>query len=155
MRRDARTAGPSPSLWRATEIMAPPPTAKKWPASGKARQNQRRKAAHLAFVRKLSCVACGRAGETIQPAHVRTGTDGGMGLKPSDRHVVPLCALCHARQHRVGELTFWSALRIEPLDLALRLWTATGSLEDGEEAVRQTRLQIQLARHPNDLRRDR
>src|SRR5215831_15985701 len=71
--------------------------------------------AHLAFVRQLSCVACGRAAPS-DAAHVRTGTDGGTGMKPGDRYAIPLCAACHAKQHRVGELTFWSTLRIDPVN---------------------------------------
>src|SRR5215472_15246175 len=86
------------------------------------------------FVRQLPSVACGKAAPS-EPAHVRTGTDGGVGMKPGDRYAVPLCANCHARQHRVGELTFWSALRFDPLNVALRLWTVSADLTAGERIV--------------------
>jgi hypothetical protein len=33
-------------------------------------------------------------------------------MKPGDRYAVPLCTACHAKQHRIGELIFWSALHI-------------------------------------------
>jgi hypothetical protein len=75
---------------------------------GKPKPNLRSRVAHLAFVRQLSCVACGKAAPS-EAAHVRTGTHGGAGMKPGDRFAVPLCATCHAKQHRIGELTFWSA----------------------------------------------
>ena len=48
------------------------------------------------------------------------------GIKPSDRYSVPLCSSCHALQHQFGELTFWSTLRIDPLNVAFRLWTHIG-----------------------------
>src|SRR5262249_16915396 len=112
---------------------------------GKARPNLRARVAHLAFVRQLSCVACGKAAPS-DAAHVRTGTDGGMGSKPGDRFAVPLCTTCHAKQHRVGELTFWSTLRIDPLDVAFRLWTISADVEAGERAVFRARQRINLAK---------
>jgi hypothetical protein len=89
-------------------------------ARRKRQPNLSRRVQHLAFVRQLPCVACGKAAPS-DAAHVRTGTDGGLWVKPGDRYVVPLCTPCHAKQHRVGELTFWSALRIDPLNVAWRL----------------------------------
>jgi hypothetical protein len=77
---------------------------------------------------------------------VRTGTDGGVGMKPGDRYAVPLCTACHAKQHRVGELTFWSALRIDPLNVALHLWTVSANVEAGERTVFRARQQINLAK---------
>jgi len=77
---------------------------------------------------------------------VRTGTDGGVGIKPSDRYAVPLCTACHAKQHRVGELTFWSALRFDPLDVTLRLWTVSADLAAGERIVFRARQRIDLAK---------
>jgi hypothetical protein len=53
---------------------------------------------------------------------------------------------CHAKQRRVGELTFWSALRIDPLNVASRLWTLWGDLKAGERTVFRARQQIDLAK---------
>ena len=105
----------------------------------------RSRVAHLAFVRLLPCVACGKAAPS-DAAHVRTGTDGGTGMKPGDRYAVPLCAACHARQHRVGELTFWSTLRIDPINVALRLWSISADVEGGERTVFRARQRINLAK---------
>ena len=104
----------------------------------------RRRAQHLGFVRQLPCVACGKAAPS-EAAHVRTGTDGGVGVKPGDRYTVPLCTVCHAKQHRIGELTFWSALRIDPINVALRLWTVSADLQAGERTVFRARQRIDLA----------
>ena len=107
--------------------------------------DSRRRGQHLNFVRQLPCVACGRAAPS-EPAHVRTGTDGGVGIKPGDRYAVPLCTACHSKQHRIGELSFWSALRIDPLNVAFRLWIVSADLKAGERAVFRARQQIDLAK---------
>ena len=75
---------------------------------------------------------------------MRSGSDGGAGTKPSDRYSVSLCTSCHALQHEFGELTFWSALRIDPLNVALRLWTVSGDIEAGQRIVFRARQRINL-----------
>jgi hypothetical protein len=73
------------------------------------RETRFRSQRHLTHVRSFACVCCD-AEAPIEAAHVRLGSDGGMGSKPSDFYAVPLCggpAGCHQRQHREGERTFW------------------------------------------------
>ena len=65
----------------------------------------RRSPAHRAWVRKFACCGCG-ATAAIECAHVRVGTDGGVGIKPSDKWVISLCRDCHSRQHQIGEQSF-------------------------------------------------
>lgn len=65
----------------------------------------RRSPAHRAWVRGHACSACGSM-SGIECAHVREGTDGGVGMKPSDRWTISLCAECHRKQHQLGEGTF-------------------------------------------------
>ena len=67
-------------------------------------------------------------------------------MKPSDRYSVPLCSSCHALQHEFGELMFWSALRIDPLNVAFRLWTVSGDLKAGERIVFRARQWIDLTK---------
>jgi hypothetical protein len=57
-------------------------------------------------VRKHHCSVAGCKRGPIECAHVRTGTDGGVSLKPSDRWCISLCAHHHAEQHRLGERRF-------------------------------------------------
>jgi hypothetical protein len=123
----------------------PPSRIPRTVARSKPAPNFRRRMQHLAFVRQLPCVACGKAAPS-DAAHVRTGTDGGLGMKPGDRYAVPLCTTCHAKQHRIGELTFWSALRIDPLNVAMRLWTISADIKAGERTVFRARQQIDLAK---------
>ena len=61
---------------------------------------------HRAWVRRHHCGVAGCLAITIECAHVRSGTDGGVGLKPSDRWTVSLCSMHHAEQHRIGERQF-------------------------------------------------
>jgi hypothetical protein len=75
---------------------------------------------------------------------VRSGADAGAGMKPSDRYSVSLCTSCHVLQHQFGELTFWSFLRIDPLNVAFRLWTVSGDVKAGERIVFRARQQIDL-----------
>ena len=62
--------------------------------------------AHRAWVRKHKCSVpeCDRL--PIECAHVRSGTDGGTALKPSDRWLLSLCAYHHQQQHCIGEAAF-------------------------------------------------
>lgn len=86
--------------------------------------------AFLAFVRREPCCACGAS--PSQAAHVRMGCpaigkrNAGIGEKPSDRWCVPLCRWCHLdshqSQHNVGERVFWRNARLDPFELATKLW---------------------------------
>jgi len=114
-------------------------------ARGKPKPNLHRRGQHLAFLRQLPCVACGKAAPS-EAAHVRTAADGGVGMKPADRYAVPLCTTCHVKQHQMGELPFWSALRIDPLNVSLRLWTISADIKAGERIVFRARQHINLAK---------
>lgn len=55
-----------------------------------------------------------------------------------------------ALQHEFGELRFWSTLRIDPLNVAMRLWTVSGDINAGERIVFRAR---QENRFNDDLNR--
>ncbi len=74
--------------------------------------------AHRAWVRRHACCVPGCAELPIECAHVRTGTDGGTALKPSDRWTVSLCRSHHAEQHRIGEPAFEKRYAIDLRALA-------------------------------------
>ena len=74
--------------------------------------------AHRAWVRKHHCSVPGCLALPIECAHVRRGTDGGTGLKPSDRWVVSLCAKHHMEQHRIGERAFERKYGLDLFELA-------------------------------------
>ena len=100
------------------------------------RRGHGRAPTYLARVRLLPCLACG-----VEPAgvaaHVRRqsgtfGKHGGMGIKPQDKWVVPLCHGCHTldpnSQHRVGEVLFWARIGLNPLLVAERLYAQRDDL---------------------------
>ena len=110
---------------------------------GKTNARFRKHSQHLAFVRQLACVVCGKSAPS-EAAHVRSGSDGGAGMKPADRYCVSPCSDCHALQHQFGELRFWSAVRIDPINVAFRLWTVSRDIKARERIVFRARQQIDL-----------
>ena len=112
-------------------------------APGEPKAQVRRRSQHLAFIRQLPCVVCGTAPPS-EAADVRSGADGGAGMKPADRYCISLCSDCHALQHQFGEQTFWSTVRIDPLNVAFRLWTVSGDIKADERIAFRARQQIDL-----------
>lgn len=80
------------------------------------RTNRFKSQKHRDFVRTFACsnVDC-KDGRPIEVAHVRTGSDGGMGRKPSDYFTVSLCRSCHVLQHQQGEETFWRGKNVNSI----------------------------------------
>lgn len=77
----------------------------------------KRSPAHRSWVRGFACCTCGSQ-VAIECAHVRTGTGGGMGVKPSDRWCISLCKDCHTEQHHIGETSFAKKHKIDLKALA-------------------------------------
>jgi len=96
----------------------------------KRKQNEK----HLSFIRSLPCCTCPKTAP-CEAAHIRMGTNGGMGLKPTSEWVVPMCHKCHnLEQHRVGENAFWPDIALAK-QLANNLHTVTGDDFFGKLAV--------------------
>jgi len=74
--------------------------------------------AHRAWVRKHHCCVPGCKRLPIECAHVRSGTDGGTALKPSDCRCISLRAHHHPEQHRLGEGRFERKYLISFTELA-------------------------------------
>ena len=127
-------------------FMRAPPRIAREVAKSKRQADPKRNASHLDFVRSLPCVVCGKLPRS-EAAHIRVGTDGGMATKPSDKFSVPLCCGpdgCHAKQHRIGEITFWANSGIDPMTVAARLWTVSGDEAQGRRAVARARQAARL-----------
>ena len=92
---------------------------------------------HLRFIRSLCCCVCLKT-YSVQAAHLRKGVPlehkGGMGMKPSDCYVTPLCHDCHSRQHNKGEDTFWKDVSL-PASLAESLYKLSGNKEKSIQAI--------------------
>lgn len=87
--------------------------------------------AHLRNVSRLPCLLTQRYG--VQVAHLRY-TDGrygkrhvGLGEKPDDRWVVPLCPALHmmntgSQHHDGNEQLWWSEMGVDAIRVAHLLW---------------------------------
>jgi hypothetical protein len=96
----------------------PLPARRKRESAETGRDKRARSPAHLSFVRGHECSVSGCKGVPIEVAHVRVGTDGGTGLKPSDNWTISLCREHHQEQHAIGEPAFEARRRINMKDLA-------------------------------------
>ena len=112
--------------------------------------------AHLAWVRGHECAIAGkyfdrdmdgrgrwphRCEGKVIAAHVRTGTDGAAGIKPSDCWVIPLCESmtggAHKAQHNWGEATFERRYGIDMKAIAAQLWRASPHRIRYERRIRE------------------
>jgi hypothetical protein len=99
---------------------------------------------HLAWLKTLPCLISGTR-KDVEAAHIRYAEPvygkrlTGMGEKPSDRYAVPLSRLFHDEQHRGNERAFWAHHGIDPLFVALSLWSCSGDDEAGEAVITAAR----------------
>jgi hypothetical protein len=85
---------------------------------------RRRDKAHLRYVASKACLVCGR--EPVDPHHLRFAQAPTLGRKVSDEFTVPLCRSHHRELHRArNESKWWSALGLDPMPVAARLWNET------------------------------
>ena len=107
------------------------------------RQPRKKDAKHLAYIRQLPCLICGRP--PSEAAHVRFADVAygkrptGAGEKPDDGWTVPLCADHHRllpeSQHAHGERGWWREQGIDPLKVARHLQEVSGDIFKGTVIV--------------------
>lgn len=89
------------------------------------REPKRPDANHGALIRQLPCLRCG-----VEPCGEGAHVKKGLGHWRPPHRLVPLCPGCHRidadAQHKIGEEAFWSALGIDPVKVAKRLFEASG-----------------------------
>jgi hypothetical protein len=102
---------------------------------------------HCAFVRSLPCLICGDDIST-ECAHVRFNDarvakfNPGVGQRPDDRFTLPLCNDCHqgnGGQHGSGERKWWEARGIDPILIALALYSVSGNAEEAALIIKAQR----------------
>lgn len=91
---------------------------------------------YLAFLRTKPCCICGRVGET-EAAHIRIGFFA-MQKKPDDKDATPLCRDHHRQQHSTNELLFWGHHRLNPFEIAERLYREYGGTGGKPRQKRKT-----------------
>lgn len=77
---------------------------------------------YLDSMRGRPCLACGAQDETVVPAHVRTGHEGGTSLKPGDDLTAELCMRCHADQEANPGPEWWLLVLKQLLRERYRVW---------------------------------
>jgi len=101
--------------------------------------SQIRCVAHLKWVRGHECVMAALllhfCDGKVEAAHVRSGTDGGVGIKPSDIWVIPLCSRAHRYQHDIGEAAFEKEFNINMKDIAKGLARHSPALRKRAKAL--------------------
>ena len=77
---------------------------------------------HCKFVTTQPCLVCGRG--PSEAHHIRFVAQArALGRKVSDEYTVPVCRLHHRELHRYGdEVSWWAAVNVDPLPIALELW---------------------------------
>lgn len=128
-------------MTRAGRIAIPPTAFRSMRSRKRPRVEERD---HRKSVGGLPCCVCGSR-KNVEAAHLRMASlqhgksEAGMGAKPDDAWLTPLCADHHREQHEIGEQKFWQLHGIDPFLLALSLWRATGREEEMETIIRETR----------------
>ena len=81
---------------------------------------------HCRYVTTQPCVVCGRT--PTEAHHIRFTQPRALGRKVSDEYTIPVCRLHHRELHRYGdEQSWWAAVNVDPLPLALALWRQSNS----------------------------
>jgi hypothetical protein len=90
---------------------------------------------HRRFVATQPCLLCGRA--PSDPHHLRFAQPRALGRKVSDEFTVPVCRLHHREIHRHGnEAAWWARVGIEPMAVALALWSESHPLGGPAEQMK-------------------
>ena len=72
--------------------------------------------------------------------------NAGVGQKPDDAWVVPLCGAHHREQHSIGnEQKFWQSYCINPIAVAKALYSASGDMEAADRIIANARTIIMMA----------
>jgi hypothetical protein len=112
------------------------------------RKPRERDNVHLAFIRRLPCVATyvetGIFVYGCQAAHLRLASAkhrkpiAGRSMKPDDCWVTPLLPEQHRIQGDVkGEAKFWSDLGVDPFQLCIDLFAASGDEGRARDVIRE------------------
>jgi ERF superfamily len=81
---------------------------------------------HCKFVASQPCIVCGR--KPSEAHHIRFAQPRALGRKVSDEYTVPVCRLHHRDLHSYGdEASWWAGVSIDPLPIALELWSRSRS----------------------------
>lgn len=94
---------------------------------------------HIRWIRQHYCAVKGLNGHEckgkIEAHHVRLGTDGGIGLKPSDHWAVPLCGAAHRTLHDRGQISFETLWAVDLKEIAEGLAARSPALRKRDKVM--------------------
>lgn len=102
----------------------------------------------LRRIRLLPCMVPNCREAFSDAAHIRLAsasyqaTEAGIGAKPHDFWVLPLCHHHHMGEHNMGTEKFWRQLRMDPHFVALRLYAIHRKMADDLSALPAMRLVV-------------
>ena len=115
---------PTDDTAAAAIILPSGPDARRRPMAGKTIRLRDKE--HCKFVGSQPCIVCGRT--PSEAHHIRFAQPRALGRKVSDEYTVPVCRLHHRDLHSFGnEASWWAGVSIDPLPIALALWTRSRS----------------------------
>ena len=104
----------------------PRPKRMKRPKMGVRESEVVRSPGHMQFCRGFQCAIAGKRDHVcttrIHAHHCREGADGGIGMKPGDNTVVPLCDVAHNLIHQIGWRKFEDRFGVDLSNLAGEIW---------------------------------
>ncbi|MBT3583970.1 MAG: DUF968 domain-containing protein [Halobacteriovoraceae bacterium] len=118
------------------------------------KHSQHRNRSYLQWLRNQSCAATCEAAEVAH--HIRLGTNGGKGLKPSDYFCIPLKESHHTLGtqaiHRIGEASFFKLYNLQKEVLFVKyLSLYLEQAHSFSPEIESTDLQIQIASLINSI----
>jgi hypothetical protein len=123
-------------FFESTEASAPSPVVLLGKARGRRvtpKAIRLRDKEHCKFITTQPCVVCGR--RPSEAHHIRFAQPRALGRKVSDEYTVPICRLHHRELHRYGdEASWWAAVNVDPLPIALELWKCSQLGQAAEHA---------------------
>src|ERR1700678_1726046 len=99
---------------------------------------------HCDFIRSLPCLIC-QDNTATECAHIRMADPRiakpitGIGIRPDDRFTTPLCHRHHHQQHLLNEKEWWDDCGIDPVLIALALYSVSGDYNAGIEIIEANR----------------
>ncbi len=95
---------------------------------------------HRRWIAERPCVIC-----TVTPCHaahikfadarVCKPLSSNIGMKADDRFCVSLCEKHHMQQHSMGERNFWEQRKLDPILIALNLYSISGDDEEADHFI--------------------
>lgn len=104
------------------------------------RRPRRENKKHLKWIAERPCVICGSspcdaAHIKMADARVNKPLSSNIGMKADDRFTLSLCRFHHDLSHAGGERGFWAGHFVDPILLALALYSITGDDEAADDLI--------------------